>query len=581
MNKDNSRTSKRLSNKKYQLDSFETTNNYNYKNNTNNIIKIKQDNYKIKKVNTIGGRFSIKTDELKNLNDTRYFLKEFNDDNNRILISFLKLIQIHMDIELILDNCINNNMRRRISTPNNDKIYKFNSLINNYFNTLSLLKKFNQIQDNNGNNESKNNKNGQDDNSNSFLYQKYNIFNYTLINTLFHKCIKLQICYYAVFMVCLSHLSYDDIDSIIQNNFSKIIKEISKPLYTIFRIFIMNELKDKYNKILLNNIRPNFFDNLNKLHLEDRKLYSLKKNELLKIISNDINKCADSLKSYSNYNLRNSLIKPFGDAFNQMLFKLDRITLNKFIYIFLNTILYGELEVNKQKMRKNLESSNINISKYKYNNKINYYGGSAKYNNINEVAPLLPEINPKYKYTLVLDIDETLVHFFLTSMYGMFFVRPYCFEFLNELNKYYEIVTFTNGMKNYADYILNLLDINDNIIKYRLYRQHVSVAGFSRFKNLNLLGRDLKKTIIIDNLKENFTLQPDNGLYIKSWTSDVNDTQFIDLLNILKSIAINNVEDVRLVIQIINDKIKYIDDIINPYSKLNIKKIIEDVNNTY
>jgi hypothetical protein len=91
-------------------------------------------------------------------------------------------------------------------------------------------------------------------------------------------------------MVCLSHLSYDDIDSIIQNNFSKIIKEISKPLYTIFRIFIMNELKDKYNKILLNNIRPNFFDNLNKLHLEDRKLYSLKKNELLKIISNDINK---------------------------------------------------------------------------------------------------------------------------------------------------------------------------------------------------------------------------------------------------------------------------------------------------
>ena len=118
-------------------------------------------------------------------------------------------------------------------------------------------------------------------------------------------------------------------------------------------------------------------------------------------------------------------------------------------------------------------------------------------------------------------------------MDGMFFVRPYCFEFLNELNKYYEIVTFTNGMKSYADSILNLLDINDNIIKYRLYRQHVSVTGFSRFKNLTLLGRDLKKTIIIDNLKENFHLQPDNGLYIKSWTSDVNDTQFIDLLDIL------------------------------------------------
>ena len=145
-------------------------------------------------------------------------------------------------------------------------------------------------------------------------------------------------------------------------------------------------------------------------------------------------------------------------------------------------ILFGELEVNKQKVQNNLESTNTNISKYKFNNKNSFYGGSSIYNNINECPPLLPEINPKYNYTLVLDIDETLVHFFFTSMNGMFFVRPYCFEFLNELNKYYEIVTFTNGMKNYADHILNLLDINDNIIKYRLYRPHVSVTGFSRFR---------------------------------------------------------------------------------------------------
>ena len=51
-------------------------------------------------------------------------------------------------------------------------------------------------------------------------------------------------------------------------------------------------------------------------------------------------------------------------------------------------------------------------------------------------------------------------------MKGMFFIRPYCFEFLNELNKYYEIVTFTAGIKEYADNILNLLDLNNNIIKY-------------------------------------------------------------------------------------------------------------------
>lgn len=291
----------------------------------NNLIKIKNDNFEIKKINTIGNINKNKKGEKININESNYFLKEFNDDNNRILILFIKLIQIHIDISLLLDNNTNDKVRRR--TINNDKIYKFNSLINNYFTILTFLKKSNLIQDNNTNNETKNNKIGQEDISNSFLYQKYNIFNFNLINNLFHKSIKLQICYYALFLICLSNLSYDDIDSNIQNDFKVITKEVSNPLFTIFRIFIMNELKVKYNKIISNHIKPHFFENFNKLYSEDKNIYSLKKCELLKVVSNNINKCADSLKSYSNYNLRNSLIKPFGDAFNQMLCKLERITL--------------------------------------------------------------------------------------------------------------------------------------------------------------------------------------------------------------------------------------------------------------
>ncbi len=48
----------------------------------------------------------------------------------------------------------------------------------------------------------------------------------------------------------------------------------------------------------------------------------------------------------------------------------------------------------------------------------------------------------------------------------MFFVLPYVYEFLKELKNYYEIITFTAGTKDYADNILNLVDINDNLIKY-------------------------------------------------------------------------------------------------------------------
>ena len=582
LKKNYNKGTKKIINKRYKLlDRFDFNNindNKEDTNNFNNLSNIKEDINDSKKLNTEGNIniINYKKEELNNINEAKYFLNEINEDNKNVLIIFIKLIQIHLDIEILLDNSSTNNFRRRITTYTNDKIYKLNNLINNYFNTLSHLQNITQIQENNINIESKNNKQDEINNSNSFLYQRYNIFIFNIINNLFHKCIKLQICYYAAFLVSLSQLNIDNIDTMIRTNFEKIIKEISNPLYTLFKIFIMNEIKEKYIKLLSNNIKQNFYEKFNKYFNEDKMIYCYKKSDILKLISNNINKCIDSLKAYSNYNLKNSVIKCFGDAFNQMLFKLERKTLNKFIDIFLYTLLFGELEINKQKTQKNLEELIKNNVRTKNNSQKKLYYGSSIKNNINNNPPFLPEINPKYKYTLVLDMDETLVHFFFTTMNGMFFVRPYCFDFLKELNKYYEIVTFTAGIKDYADNILNLLDTNDNIIKYRLYRQHVTISGFNSYKNLKLLGRDLKKIIIIDNLKENFMMQPDNGLYIKTWTSDVNDTQFIDLLNILKNIAINNVDDVRPIIQRINEKINDNGDLINPYSKINIKKIIDD-----
>lgn len=65
-----------------------------------------------------------------------------------------------------------------------------------------------------------------------------------------------------------------------------------------------------------------------------------------------------------------------------------------------------------------------------------------------EKQPFLEKINSKYIYTLVLDLDETLIHFFYTPSGGVFFVRPHCIEFLKELSNYYEIVIFTAAMKD-------------------------------------------------------------------------------------------------------------------------------------
>lgn len=65
-------------------------------------------------------------------------------------------------------------------------------------------------------------------------------------------------------------------------------------------------------------------------------------------------------------------------------------------------------------------------------------------------------------YTLVLDLDETLIHFEAGKSNGgneeeegFYMIRPGCSKFLKDLSKLYEIVVFTAAMPDYADWILD------------------------------------------------------------------------------------------------------------------------------
>jgi hypothetical protein len=58
----------------------------------------------------------------------------------------------------------------------------------------------------------------------------------------------------------------------------------------------------------------------------------------------------------------------------------------------------------------------------------------------------LPE-NEK-KHTLVLDLDETLVHYFEIGNEGHFLVRPGVEIFLKEMSELYEVVIFTAAMQD-------------------------------------------------------------------------------------------------------------------------------------
>lgn len=147
--------------------------------------------------------------------------------------------------------------------------------------------------------------------------------------------------------------------------------------------------------------------------------------------------------------------------------------------------------------------------------------------------PYLPAAKNPNGYCLVLDLDETLVHYYEHNGEGSFRIRPGCDKFLKEMAELYEVVIFTAAMQDYADWVLDQID-KEKRISYRMYRQHASPTGHVFVKDLSRIGRDLSKTIIVDNVAENFSLQPDNGIFIKSWFEDPTDTALLELAPLLK-----------------------------------------------
>lgn len=161
--------------------------------------------------------------------------------------------------------------------------------------------------------------------------------------------------------------------------------------------------------------------------------------------------------------------------------------------------------------------------------------------------PYLPSLKGKEAkniYTLVLDLDETLVHYVENETEGHVLVRPGSEEFLQEMSRYYEIVVFTAATQDYADWVLDQID-TQSLIKYRLYRQHAISCGTNYIKDLSRIGRDISRIIIVDNVAENFQKHPENGILIKSWIDDPMDTALQELSPLLKEIVQKGAADVR------------------------------------
>ena len=179
-------------------------------------------------------------------------------------------------------------------------------------------------------------------------------------------------------------------------------------------------------------------------------------------------------------------------------------------------------------------------------------------------APFITTPNKK-KYTLVLDLDETLVNVTenggpcknLESNYK-YSLRPGLFSFLNGVQKYYEIISFTNASKEYADAIIKHIETNKKYFDYNFYREHSVLYNNEFIKDISRIGRDMSKIIIVDNVAANLRLNQENGILILPYYSDKskNDTKLFYLKNMLIKFYNIGYEDLRVALKDYANEIK-------------------------
>ena len=169
---------------------------------------------------------------------------------------------------------------------------------------------------------------------------------------------------------------------------------------------------------------------------------------------------------------------------------------------------------------------------------------------LNENSIQVPYLKNKCtkKFSLVLDLDETLISFKLEpneENKGTIRFRPYLDSFLQKVREKYEIIVFTSGTQDYADPLEDAIEQDEKYFDARLYRQHTIACGKDIVKDISRIGRPLDKILIVENMPQNYRLQRENGILIKSfYGEDIYDTALVSLGDILMKIA-NEFNDVR------------------------------------
>ncbi|XP_019378364.1 PREDICTED: natural resistance-associated macrophage protein 1 [Gavialis gangeticus] len=170
-------------------------------------------------------------------------------------------------------------------------------------------------------------------------------------------------------------------------------------------------------------------------------------------------------------------------------------------------------------------------------------------------ACLLPEAaqQDQGRICVVIDLDETLVHSSFKPISNADFIvpveiegtthqvyvlkRPFVDEFLRRMGELFECVLFTASLAKYADPVTDLLD-QRGVFRARLFRESCVFHQGCYVKDLSRLGRDLRKTLILDNSPASYIFHPENAVPVQSWFDDMGDTELLNLLPVFEELSV-------------------------------------------
>jgi CTD small phosphatase-like protein 2 len=366
----------------------------------------------------------------------------------------------------------------------------------------------------------------------SSLYNKFeNYFKDFLSKTIVHSSILL-----LVFdLILVYHISFDEVFFNFSYDFLMAIMQLNHQSFLLICDYISNKVSSKEKEnIWVKKLRLMLKSKIYHLNIktnEDFKMFVFKRslnNTNLSLSLVEINYYIYSIQKYLTILLKNisqndDLKAILIDIYNN-LFEIS----SEDLYQFFRKKVFQVINKNGS-----IGGSDISL-----------YDTKGIYNEIK-----VPYINfpCKKKFSLVLDLDETLICFKIQpeKSKGILKIRPGLFPFLLNLKKYYELIIFTSATPEYADPLLNAIEKGEQIFDYKLYRHHTVIYNNESVKDISKIGRSLDKLIIVDNLPQNFRLQKENGIMIKAfWGEDNFDTALFSLSEILIKIAIE-FEDVR------------------------------------